>query len=360
MIYYKDKKYNFVEYFDEVTGVLVRSNVLKNSVETCEMPKMRSFPELIDIGIMGTCVSAENKICKNAGIDCYQNASKRKRPNMSYEDYCKIIEQSKNKTFQVALGGSGDPNKHEYFGDILATTRKNFIVPNLTTSGMGMTDSEVSLMKKYCGAVAVSYYSKLNHNGEEDNPSTISAINKLVDAGCVTNVHYVLSKKNIKEALYRLDNNLFPNGINAIIFLLYKPVGLASKENMLSYLDLEYIELIKSVSRYQLNFSIGFDSCQSPAINMFSKDVAAESIQFCDAARFSMYIDCEMKAHPCSFGIETSNYSFDLKANTLEAAWDSASFQKFRDKQVSSCSYCDILHCRNCALELDINVCGAV
>ena len=54
MIYYKDKRYKFVEFFNENNGTLVRSNILSNGVETDEIPVMRSFPELLDIGIMGT------------------------------------------------------------------------------------------------------------------------------------------------------------------------------------------------------------------------------------------------------------------------------------------------------------------
>ena len=58
----------------------------------------------------------------------------------------------------------------------------NGIVPNLTTSGIDMSDVEIELMKKYCGAVAISMYSKvINDNGKfsESNPKTIEAINKL-------------------------------------------------------------------------------------------------------------------------------------------------------------------------------------
>jgi len=35
------------------------------------------------------------------------------------------INQCKNKVFQVALGGAGDPNKHEDFEKLLQESRKN-------------------------------------------------------------------------------------------------------------------------------------------------------------------------------------------------------------------------------------------
>ena len=143
MIIYRDKRYMFVEYFNEQNGFLMRSNILDGNVETDVQPCMRSFPELLDIGIMGTCEACKDGICKAAGVDCYQNAVHAVRPNMSFAAYCNIVEQCKGKTFQVALGGAGDPNKHEDFEKILKVTRDNHIVPNYTTSGFGLSREEV-------------------------------------------------------------------------------------------------------------------------------------------------------------------------------------------------------------------------
>lgn len=228
MIYYKDNRFSFIELFNDETGTLIRSNVLEHGVETKQLPLMRSFPELIDIGIMGACNAGKSGLCRNAGVDCYQLGMLSHETNMSLDDYCSIIAQCRGRTFQIALGGAGDPNKHESFAEILRATRENRIVPNYTTSGYNLTDREIELTKKYCGAVAVSFYSNIDKNGNEDNPPTITAIERFVKAGCITNIHYVLSKKSIREAVYRVKNGAFPKGINAVVFLLYKPVGLTS------------------------------------------------------------------------------------------------------------------------------------
>lgn len=169
MIYYRDEKYKFVEFFNNETGILIRSNVIENGNETENLPPMRSFPELIDIGIMGACEAGKAGLCRNAGVDCYQRGMLSRENNMSVADYRSIIDQCDRRVFQVALGGAGDPNKHEAFADILRVTRENRIVPNYTTSGYSLTDREVSLTKQYCGAVAVSFYSRLDSNGTEDN-----------------------------------------------------------------------------------------------------------------------------------------------------------------------------------------------
>lgn len=64
MIIYKDEVFGFFEIFNEENGTLFRSDI--NGVD----PVMRSFPELLDVGIMGHCNGGQ--YCRNAGIDCYQ------------------------------------------------------------------------------------------------------------------------------------------------------------------------------------------------------------------------------------------------------------------------------------------------
>lgn len=360
MIYYKDKRYKFVEFFNENNGTLVRSNILSNGVETDEIPVMRSFPELLDIGIMGTCLTSKHGICLASGVDCYQSGTIKRRPNMTFDNFLKILEECTSRTFQIALGGTGDPNKHEKFEAILRASAEYKVIPNLTTSGFEITTEEISLISKFCGAVAVSYYSRLDDHNNETNPMTIAAIKKLISAGCTTNIHYVLSKGSIKEAIQRLRGGFFPAGINAIIFLLYKPVGLASKTKTLSYNDPDYLEFLRLINTGEFPFKIGLDSCQAPAINSFCPSITSDSIEFCDAARFSMYIDCDMKAFPCSFGHDYLQYGVDLNKYSIKQAWNSDQFESFRQAQSSHCQSCSYSSqgCRTCALELGLNMCG--
>ena len=358
MIIYKDKQYRFVEWFNEETGFLMRSNIIKDGQETSVTPIGRSYPELIDIGIMGTCTACNNGICKAAGVDCYQNAAQNKRPNMPLEVYKSIIEQSAGKTFQVALGGAGDPNKHEQFGDILKLTCNNHIFPNLTTSGYKLTDEEIELIKKYCGAVAVSFYSKLCISNQESNNITIQAIQRLIDAGCNTNIHYVVSKDNIDEVVYRLENNIFAKGINACVFLLYKPAGQGEPTKMLSISDKIYQKFIYLATSKHFDFKIGFDSCQTPALKAYGNMIAEESLEYCEAARFSMYIDCENQAYPCSFGWAEDKYRVDLNRNTILDAWNSVQFKSFISKQYDQCVSCTQNECRSCVLDLGVSMCS--
>ena len=357
---YKDEKFRFIEYFNTKTGLLVRSNVFNENVDTGKEPFMRSFPELLDIGIMGNCHVSKKNICKSAGIDCYQSAISKIRPNMEVCDYKSIIEQCEGRVFQVALGGAGDPNKHKNFEEILLLTREAEIVPNLTTSGIELTDYEVKIIKKYCGAVAVSFYSRLIHNNQETNIATIDAIERLVAENCIVNTHFVLSTDTIQEAIVRLRNGLFPHGINAVIFILYKPVGLGKQEKVLSVNNLYFNEFLELVNTQKFDFKIGFDTCHTPALINRCSNISEQSLDACEAARFSMYIDRDLIAYPCSFDCMSQEFAESLRIKSIDEVWWSDTFNLFRNRQIDACDQCSKkkLCMSGCVLNIDLNICG--
>lgn len=355
IVLYEDPEYHFREYFDKEDGLWITGDC-----EDGSSPFRRSFPSLLDIGIMGHCPNGKAGICAKAGIQCYQNAPNSIRENMKLEDFKSIIDQCKGKTFQVALGGAGDPNLHENFKEIVEYCRSNNIIPNYTTSGFNLTDEQVEISKQ-CGAVAVSQYSRLEiqqmpsyqilEDGSriptemmqvfsETNPQTNNAIQKFLDAGITTNIHYVLGKNTIKEAVIRLKNNLFPEGINAIVFLLHKPVGLGKKENMLHYDDPEVKEFFELIDSRKFPFKIGFDACSVPGILNFTHNIDSRSTETCEGSRTSAYIDAQMNMMPCSFGNQNKSYYVSLYDHTIKEAWEGEVFSKFRSHLFNACPNC--------------------
>lgn len=350
MIIYKDEAFDFFEIFNEENGTLFRSDI--NGVD----PVMRSFPELLDVGIMGHCNSGE--YCRNAGIDCYQKGFTTHAPHMSYEEFMEIVKQAAGKTFQIALGGAGDPNKHPRFEDMLKACRTYRIVPNMTTSGFLMTNNEIGLIKQYCGAVAVSWYSRLS-DGKEGNMETIDAVERLVKNGCSTNIHYVVSKDTINEAITRLELDLFPEGINAVIFILYKPVGNGVIEKVLKNTDSRIEKFLSLATKVKHPYRVGFDTCFTPALLRWGDTVSAVSIDACEAATFSMYIDSQMNCYPCSFGIWEKSMAESMKSKTLREIWQGEKFVAFREQKKEKCFSCGQMElCRGgCRLGIDIDVC---
>ena len=357
MIFYQDKTYRFVEIFNEETGSLLRSDVIIDGKESSIPAPMRSFPELIDVGIMGHCHASKSGLCKSFGVDCYQNGNTQFKENLSLEKFKLILNQCQSRVYQIVLGGAGDPVKHENFPEILELTRQAGIIPNLTTTGLHLTDEETLLISKYCGSVAVSLYSRLDKSLNETNYISLCAIEKLVNAKCKVNIHYVLSRDTIKDALTRLKYNLFPQGISGIIFLLYKPIGEGKREKTITASNQTYLEFLNIVQNNKYDFRIGFDTCQTPALRRFCDKLSQDAIEPCEAAKFSMYIDSDLKAYPCSFACHSKKFQLDLNVLSIIEAWNSPSFSEFREKQKIPCKGCHQLHCHKCVLENGVDIC---
>lgn len=392
MIRKVDKKNNFVSLFNPENGFYLRSGVIKNGKDTGVDPFMTSFPELIDVGIMGHCIHGRSGLCLKSGVQCYQDGIHSNKENMTLENYKRLVAECKGKTFQYALGGCGDVDQHEHFEEILKYTRENGIVPNFTSSGLGFTPEIVKLCKKYCGAVAISQYSRLKKillrrikedllretplnkkyigckdgldeylkNGwepvsnpvtdtgyeylelsYESNNYTYRAIKMLLEEGVTTNIHYVLGNNSIDEAIERLKNNDFPSGINAVVFLLHKPIGLGKTDNCLKNDDPKVHEFFLLIDTEKFPFQIGFDSCSVPGLLNHTSDIDPDSIDTCEGGRWSCYITSDMKMLPCSFDNQALKWAYDISNDTIQNAWDSPQFEDFRNHFRNSCAGCE-------------------
>ena len=300
---------------------------------------MSSGPELIDIGICGTCAHGKAGLCLQAGVYCYQNGRNIEQPDMSVDLFKKIIDETKDTVYQVALGGRGDPNKHKAFAAICEYSRQNKVVPNYTTSGLNLTDKEIAISKEFCGAVAVSWYRHAH---------TFEAIRRFTEAGVKTNIHYVLGKNSIEEALTNLKQGFFPEEASNVIFLLHKPVGLGDDINVLKPSDplvKEFFELVDERGS-GFPYGIGFDSCSIPGIVNFNKKVDLRCVDTCEGARWSMYIDSLGVSYPCSFDVDQKRWAFPLEGRTVQDAWSSSQFEDFRNCLRTFCSDCVVRqHC---------------
>ena len=329
-----DKQYRFISAFDTETGAYVRTGVLDEAGhDTGIDPFMASFPHLIDVGVMGHCAHGKAGLCMKAGIGCYQSGPLVDAPNMTIDDFRWVAEQCRGRTNQLALGGRGDPDQHERFEELLQICRDNALVPNFTTSGYGMTPEIAEICNRFCGAVAVSWYR---------NDYTYSAIRVLLDAGVKTNIHYVLGRNSIDEAIERLERDSFPEGINAVIFLLHKPAGLGSVDNVLGVEDSRVGRFFALVDELH-PFIIGMDSCCVPGAVRFCHSVLPQSLDTCEGGRFSCYIGPDLTMMPCSFD---QSHRFKVKLRneagiTIEQAWSSEPFEAFRNIMRRACPGCD-------------------
>jgi len=302
-------------------------------------------PELIDISITNWC----DKECNF----CYQNSSKDGK-NMSIDDFKKIIDAAAQiGVYQIALGG-GNPNQHPRFIDMIEYSFLKGIITNYTTNGRGLSDKVIEYSKKFCGAVAVSAYQPFDE--------TSMAIEKLVKSKIKVNIHFVLDKDSISTAInwlkYPPD---FISGINALIFLNYKPSGRYIFHNKLLRYSERIQEFLEIATNKSYRFKIGFDSCCVSGLYARTNTID-ETIDACDAGRFSMYISEDLKAYPCSF--EKNLHSGDQissKDDIIKIWKESPNFKHYRDYFNSDiCDGCvDKNKCKNgCPLFEEIVICG--
>lgn len=327
---YKHTHDDWFSMFNPEGGLYIRSGIIENGRETEKDPFMAPFPELLDVGIMGHCIHGKTGLCLNAGVECYQNGNSANSPNMTFENFRILTNECAGKTYQFALGGAGDPNQHEHFEAFLKTARDAEIVPSYTTSGFALTEAQINVTKKYCGAVAVSWYR---------GKYTLNAIEAFKSHGVKTNIHYCINKNTIDEAITRLRENSFPD-VNAIVFLLHKPVGLGTEKNVLSLSDPRVDEFFTlCTTKPSGKFKIGFDSCSVPYLVQHPGDINRISIDTCEAGRWSAYVTPDMKLLPCSFDQER-RWAVDILSGGVEAAWNSKEFEEFRSHFKKACPKC--------------------
>ncbi|MBU1894553.1 MAG: radical SAM protein [Candidatus Omnitrophica bacterium] len=333
---YDEEGYTLV--FNQKTGFFARVED-KNSTEPVYSIH---GPELLDISITNYC----DRQCDF----CYRGSSKMGTA-MPFDDYEMILGQAKDcGVLQIALGG-GNPNQHIEFERIVRTTREDYnIVPSYTTNGDGLTKNIINISKRFCGAIAISFYTPENE--------FYDGLNKLIDAGIKTNIHFLLSAHTIKTAIKLLTCDVHKlSGINALIFLLYKPAGRANASGIIRMSqDVEgFFSLIGSSK-----LRVGFDSCCMPGI-VTQLNYNPVTVESCEAGCFSAFISEGLKFYPCSF-MENQIDGIDLKKFSMVDAWQkSPAFMRMRDKTISQeCMTCDHFSaCKGgCTIFKEINLCN--
>lgn len=348
-----DRRFRFASSFDPETGVYVRTNIYDAmGRDTRRDAFMASFPHLLDVGIMGHCRHGLSGQCAQSGVQCYQNGPNRFQPNMPLDDFKCLADECSGRVYQFALGGRGDPDMHEDFEAILAYSRDRGIVPNLTTSGWGLTRAKARLMKQYCGAAAVSWY---------DLEHTLPAIELLLAEGVQTNIHYVLSNRSLAAAIRFLEAGEAPAGIHKVIFLLHKPVGLGQSRNVLRIFDSRVRHFFNLFNREDIRCRGGFDSCSVPALLNLAPGVHGASLETCEGARFSAYVTPDLRLLPCSFD-QAQRWAVELRGSSIEQAWYSEAFEDFRHRLRTTCPGCQLqeLCLGGCPIAREIVLCGNV
>lgn len=111
----------------------------------------------------------------------------------------------------------------------------------------------------------------------------------------------MLNKQTIYEALFLLKNKRFPQEINSVVFLLHKPIGLGSEENVITRDNEEFTEFIDCVTREGHNLKIGFDSCTVPMLVNNIGNIDMDCLDTCEGVRFVLRSMCVKIKKGCKY-----------------------------------------------------------
>lgn len=329
--------YNYV--FNEKTGFFARWG---NSYD--DDPTHSLFgPEILDIEITTICSGPDGKVCPF----CYK-ANTPNGKNMSFDMFKAIFDNiNKSKTLtQIAVGADANLKSNPDIWKMFHYTRSNGVIPNVTVANID--ELTAVRLASVCGGVAVSRYS--NKNWCYDSVARLTGVGMKQVV-----IHQLLSKETLSQA-YETINDFHNDdrlcNLKAIVFLSLKQKGRGKKYNKLT--DSEFGDLVEYAMKNRVPF--GFDSCSA---NKFLKSIKdnpffskmVSSVEPCESACFSAYVDVNGTYFPCSFAPNTENWSNGIQVTSTDDfnkdIWNSTKNKKFRvDLNSNLCEN----GCRSCIL----------
>jgi len=312
---FNSEGYNYL--FDTETGFFVRWGKTRE-----DDPFFSPFgPELLDIEV--------SDICSRECSWCYKSNNKN-GGNMSLSVFERILNKIPKALTQIAFG-IGDLDANPDLIKMLIYTRKKGYVPNITINGIKIDEEWAYYLANLCGAIAVSHY---------NDAKCYNAVNLLSTAGLKqVNIHKLVAKETYDSVFNLLENcknDKRLKKLNAVVFLSLKQKGMRNIFNPLN--SDEFSEIIKAAMK--LNVNIGFDSCSARKFlnavqNHPHYDVFKLMAEPCESACFSMYINRNGIAYPCSFLEGEAGYKginmMEIK-DFLREVWYGEEFRNFRGK----------------------------
>lgn len=303
-------------------------------------------PELADIEIsVGDCSIG----C----LHCYKSNTNRAGRHMSLDTFKTIADKLPSTLTQIAFGIT-DIDSNPDFIHILECTRKKDIVPNFTLSGAGLTDSIAVRCAELCGAIAVSVY-------PHTKDLAYNTVKTFTDLGMEqVNIHLLYHQNNqdfVYGVLRDTKSDVRLKELNCVVLLGLKPKGRAqSGYSPMCYTD--FSNLVKWC--FDNEMRIGFDSCSAYKFEKFVRENMSERVDLlvvsesCESSLFSIYIDVDGNAWPCSFSENESGVvpvSLSTCNDFLQDVWYSDSFNGFRSRLLDGCEN----GCRKCFIFNEIN-----
>lgn len=346
---FSSEQYNYV--YDKTSGFFIRWGK-----EHDDDPDYSPYgPEILDLEISsgGDCLG-------NCPF-CYKcNGGDQPTHNMTLDEFNVILQKMPPTLTQIAFGIMNIGTNPDFF-PMMRAAREAGIVPNYTCHGLDVTDEAVKETAEFCGAVAVSVV---------DKERTYDAVEAFSKAGMKqVNIHFMLAEETIALAMNTVDDIASDprlSGLNAIVFLQYKPKGRSPE----AYTPIVSVDSYRNLMAHcgTRDIRYGFDSCSAPLFfkaiaNNPNNELMLMMAEPCESGLFSSYINCHGEFFPCSFSEGEAEWSKGI--NVLEVddfcrdVWFSNEVCHWRENLISSSKRCECKFsgiCRSCPI-FDVTSC---
>jgi len=339
----RSENYNYN--FDRVTGEFARwGKTLEDD------PLMAPAPEILDLEISTICY-------KNCRF-CYKSNTS-VGLNMNFETFKKLFHKMPRNLMQIAFAiGSIDANPDLYkIMEYCRNNNYNYVVPNITINGDGLTNYHADKLISLVGACAVSHYS---------DDACFDSVKKLTDRGLKQcNIHQLFCREKFDECLKLLES--FKNDdrlskLNAIVFLLIKPKYRIGEFNLPT--EAQFKQLIETCLNGNIN--MGFDSCSAQwfewvikqmNIDEEQKKSLIEMSESCESGCQSGYINVKGDYYPCSFSEGVCDWKDGISVlnceDFIKDVWFNERVIEWRRNLLTK--HCKN-GCRSCAVFPSINI----
>lgn len=249
--------------------------------------------------------------------------------------------------FHVALGGGESLMRDDLF-ELAAHARARGLVPNLTTSGIGMNRA-AAVQCRVFGQVNVS----LDGLGEtyrlargyDGAAVALRALALLAEAGVPTGINYVVQRCNW-DAMAATVEAAAERGANEVEFLRFKPAGRGFDGYLHRRLLPEQADALLprllELSRRWPDVHMKVDCSFVPFLCAGDPDPAVLErfgVIGCEAGNVLAAVKADLQATPCSF-VEASLGDVATLANEWDTHPDLGAWRSFVDRAPEPCASC--------------------
>jgi pyrroloquinoline quinone biosynthesis protein E len=315
-----------------------------------------SVPETLHIALTNTC----DQTCSG----CFYSRGQAEAEVFLKKDLFEAILESarRHRIFQFAFGG-GEPLLHPFILEFVEKSRKNNIVPNITTNGNLITkDISRRLKSLGLGQIQISLDAadeRLNSETRPNFAGAMKAIDNCRKSGLRFGINTLVTRNNFRAlpGLIQMAEEIKANGIN---LLRPKPPVLSSgwlQEVSLSPDEnLEFHQILRKATAMNAVDITLDQSLSFLAFHRKPEELYRNGVWGCGAGRRFLTIDPSGDIFPCSHYRKVIGTDGDFIT-----AWKGATMlEKFRNLENNvkgHCCGCHMLRvCRGCravVVELD-------